>query len=278
MNGTARRRRSLAGLAAAGAMLVTSLAGMSAASASTSRAGTLDVTKNCSNFTGNPYPASYCVITASNLPAIQLGSKVLYLQPTQLGTPAGSDVILDPGTGTGKAFGNCALDPATGDGACTFNGGTGAFSWFSAKVAVTNLDGVNFTWTGTYAFSPPKSGALKVTKNCAGFTGNPYPQSSCTITASNLRAIPVGTKIFYLEPSQLGTPGGSDVILDPGTSTGKALGNCALNPATGDGACTFSGGTGKFRYFHATVVVTNLDGVNFTWTGTYTFSPPRPRG
>ena len=139
----------------------------------------------------------------------------------------------------------------------------------------------SFVGTGTASASParseaPRSGTLHVTKNCTGFSGDPFPQSFCVITASNLKAIPLGSKVLYLKPGDLATPAGSDVILDPpGNGHGKAFGNCALVPSNNfNGVCTFSGGTGDLKGFHATVVVGNVDGVNYTWTGTYAFSTP----
>jgi hypothetical protein len=111
-----------------------------------------------------------------------------------------------------------------------------------------------------------------VTKECSGFTGT--AGSFCTITSSNLKAIEVGSRIVYLQPADLGTPSGSDVVLDtPGPGNNTASGHCALDPATGSGLCTFSGGTGKFTWFHATVDVSYLGGLNFGWEGTYSFSP-----
>jgi hypothetical protein len=37
--------------------------------------------------------------------------------------------------------------------------------------------------------------------------------------------------------------------------------------------CIFSGGRGKFTWFHADVGVTPLGGVNYAWNGTYSFGP-----
>jgi hypothetical protein len=130
--------------------------GTVAASASASpRSGDLRVAKECSGYTGGA--GSFCSITSSNIHAIEVGSKIVYLQPDQIGTPSGSDVVLDPpGPGNNKAFGNCALD-ATGFGLCTFWGGTGKFTWFSATAHVsppTAEDPVNWHWEGTYRFSP----------------------------------------------------------------------------------------------------------------------------
>ena len=63
------------------------------------RGGDLVVAKECSGFvpTNNP---PYCQITASSLEQIEVGSKILYLDPGGLGTPAGGAVVLElPGPG-----------------------------------------------------------------------------------------------------------------------------------------------------------------------------------
>jgi hypothetical protein len=119
------------------------------ASASAPRSGDLHATKNCRGFTGEA--GSYCLITSSNLPQIEVGSKINYLQPALLLTPAGSDVVLDPpGPGDNAAFGNCSLAV----GQCTFWGGTGKFRHFHASVVVSHLDGYDWAWDGAYSFSP----------------------------------------------------------------------------------------------------------------------------
>jgi len=119
------------------------------ASASSPRSGELHATKQCRGFTGNA--GSFCQITSSNLAAIPIDSKIIYLQPGTLFSPAGSDVVLDtPGPGHNAAFGNCSL----AIGQCTFWGGTGKFTWFHADIAVTFLGGDDWAWNGTYSFSP----------------------------------------------------------------------------------------------------------------------------
>jgi hypothetical protein len=139
-------------------------------------------------------------------------------------------------------------------------------------VAATILSLTAFALAPSVSASSPRSGDLSVTKECSGFTG--AAGSFCTITSSNLKAIEVGSRIVYLQPADLGTPSGSDVVLDtPGPGNNTASGHCALDPATGSGLCTFSGGTGKFTWFHATVDVSYLGGLNFGWEGTYSFSP-----
>jgi hypothetical protein len=114
------------------------------------RSGDLHVTKECSGYTGGP--GSYCMIKSSNVQAIEVDSKILYLQPAQLATPLGSDVVLDPpGPGNNTAFGHCSLAL----GVCTFSGGTGKFTGFHASVDVSpSPDFSLWYWEGTYSFNP----------------------------------------------------------------------------------------------------------------------------
>ena len=128
--------------------------------------------------------------------------------------------------------------------------------------------------SGSAAVAPslsasPRSGDLRVTKECSGYTGG--AGSFCAITSSNVKAIEVDSRIIYLQPDQLVTPVGSDVVLDPpGPGNNTAFGHCSLAL----GVCTFSGGTGKFTGFHASVVVTHTDDFSlWYWNGTYSFSP-----
>ena len=120
----------------------------------------------------------------------------------------------------------------------------------------------------TATASAARSGDLHATKNCEGFTGN--PGSYCLITSSNLRQIEVGSKITYLQPPLLFTATGSDVVLDPPQpGNNVAFGHCSLAL----GLCTFSGGTGEFTHFQASIVVSHLSGRDWAWDGTYSFSP-----
>jgi hypothetical protein len=121
----------------------------SLAATASPRSGILRVTKECSGYTGGA--GSFCTITSSNLDAIEVNSRILYLQPEQLFTSLGSDVVVDlPGPGNNKAFGNCSLAV----GVCTFSGGTGKFTWFNARVDVTNTPDSLWHWNGTYSFNP----------------------------------------------------------------------------------------------------------------------------
>jgi hypothetical protein len=117
--------------------------------------------------------------------------------------------------------------------------------------------------------APPRSGDLVVAKECSGFNQDP---PYCTITSSNLAAIPEGSKIVYLDPAGLGTATGGAVVLDPpGPGNNKAFGTCFL--ASDPMHCEFSGGTGKFTWFQASVVVTVDDQGLWHWAGTYSFGP-----
>jgi hypothetical protein len=110
----------------------------------------LHATKNCSQYTGAA--GSWCTITSSSLPAIKVGSKVLYDQAA--GIPAGmldSNIVLDAGDGN-RAVGRCTLDLATGLGLCTFTDGTGELAGFHARVDVSHLGGRDWAWDGTYSF------------------------------------------------------------------------------------------------------------------------------
>ena len=112
-----------------------------------------------------------------------------------------------------------------------------------------------------------RSGTLVVDKNCDNYSG--HAGSYCTFYSSNVDWAPVGTNIFYLQPES----NSSDAILDPpGPGNNKAFGHCNL-PDGLNGACAFTGGTGKFTHFHATITVSYLDGLNFHWEGPYSFSP-----
>ena len=85
--------------------------------------------------------------------------------------------------------------------------------------------------------------------------------------ARTIKSVPI------VGPDQLFSPAGSDVVLDtPGPGNNKAFGNCSLSL----GVCTFSGGTGKFTGFDASVDVsppTSEDPINWHWDETYSFGP-----
>jgi len=116
---------------------------------------------------------------------------------------------------------------------------------------------------------------LHVTKECSAYTG--LPGSFCTFTSSNLRAIHVGSKVYYDQAA--GTPMGlldSNVVIDAGDGN-RAFGRCTLDLTTYRGLCTFSDGTGEFAGFQARVNVSPSGGPDFNWDGTYSFTRERDR-
>lgn len=116
--------------------------------------------------------------------------------------------------------------------------------------------------------SSERNGNLHVTKNCLGYTGQ--AGSFCTISSSNLPAIPVGSKVFYFQPLVPSTGLlDSNIVLDAGSGN-RAVGRCTLDLATNLALCTFSDGTGELSGFHARV---NGSGsfAEYHWDGTYSF-------
>jgi hypothetical protein len=142
------------------------------------------------------------------------------------------------------------------------------FRIFSAIVIVVAGAIVTITVsTGAPVHAAARNGELHVMKECSqdkGFAGD-----FCTITASNLPELKVGSKVFYDQAA--GIPAGlldSNVVLDAGNGD-RALGRCTLDSTTSLGLCTFSDGTGQFTGFSARVSVDCTSGCR--WDGTYRF-------
>jgi hypothetical protein len=137
-------KRSLIGIVAIVGVALVVTAGATGKSAA--RSGALHVTKECSEYQGQP--GQFCTILSSNIPAIKPGMRVVYLQA--LG-PAGldSDLVLTTGRGP-EAFGHVVLNATTSR--VTFWGGTGRFEGFQADVAVTVDSRGVWHWDGTYSF------------------------------------------------------------------------------------------------------------------------------
>lgn len=107
-----------------------------------------------------------------------------------------------------------------------------------------------------------------LTKECSEHDGG--IGAYCTVTSSNVRAITVGTRIFYAQASGEDTLD-SDVILYAGRRN-TANGHCTVDNESGNGRCRLFGGTGTLDGIHARVDVSYLGGPNFAWDGTYRFS------
>jgi hypothetical protein len=130
------------------------------------------------------------------------------------------------------------------------------------------------------AFSAPSasspnhaSGATKAfhaTKDCSGFTG--LVGAYCTIRSSNVKALKVGSKIFYVQEAGPTALDSDTVIYVKRGST--ATGHCLLRHATGVGLCTISDGTGTLAGFRLRVRVRASSSIPklFHWDGTYSFN------
>lgn len=117
-----------------------------------------------------------------------------------------------------------------------------------------------------------RNGVVHIQKDCTDYNGS--PGGHCTIIVSNVAEIPVNTNVLYDQAG--GIPAGmldSNVILDTGDGTSRAVGRCTLDLTSGKGLCTFSDGTGLLAGFTARVDVSSLGGKMWAWDGTYSFKP-----
>ncbi len=118
-------------------------------STSALRTGTLHVTKECSEFTGEP--GSFCTIKSSSFDEIPPGSRVVYAGAVS--AEGGLDCDIDVMTPSGDvAHGHVVLDGATHTGTVTLAGGTGALATIDAQLAVAPLDEPNYSWDGPYSY------------------------------------------------------------------------------------------------------------------------------
>ena len=144
---------------------------------------------------------------------------------------------------------------------------TTACSDTTAPTQLVTAAGMAPSFSGTF----PRSGPLHITKECSQYTR--LAGGFCTITSSNLDGIEAGTKVIYAVASGP-TVLNSDVVLDPpGPGNNKAFGHVVLDLASGQGVVTISGGTGRFTWLEASVVVSRLVRPNWAWEGTYSFDP-----
>jgi hypothetical protein len=115
--------------------------------------------------------------------------------------------------------------------------------------------------------SAPRAGILNVTKDCSQYDAT--AGSFCTITSSNLNAIPPGSQVVYASAAVGGALDSDLVVYTRGANA--AYGHVELDLATGTGTVTFSGGTGQFKKFSASVAVSPLGGPKFGWVGSYSY-------
>jgi len=122
----------------------------------------------------------------------------------------------------------------------------------------------------------PRAGTFHAVKNCAQYSG--LAGGFCTLTVSTLKQIPVGTKVVYTDAATATAVITDVTLVPPSPGNNVAFGHVDLNRVTRTGNASFSGGTGKFQHFTASVVITYLSGRNWAWDGTYSFSHGGRRG
>jgi hypothetical protein len=129
-----------------------------------------------------------------------------------------------------------------------------------------------------------RHGDLHLVKNCSTYTG--AAGSFCTFTSSNIPEVTAGSKVYYTQAAVVSAAPGdegvnisldSNIVLFVGDND-WATGRCTLDTIGFDsGLCTISDGTGALTGFHARVLVSSTDGVNYTWAGTYSFGRDHDR-
>lgn len=139
----------------------------------------------------------------------------------------------------------------------------------ATAVALLAALGFSVTAASSQNQAPRGTKPFHATKDCSGFTG--LAGAFCTIRSSNVKAVKVGSRLFYLQVAGK-TAINSDIAIHAGPGT-VANGHCLLRFATGVGLCKISGGTGKLAGFHARVRVTADSSIPKLWhlDGTYSF-------
>jgi predicted ester cyclase len=128
--------------------LVQQLQPAPSASTGAPRSGTLHLTKECSEYTGQA--GSFCTVVSSNFAAIPAGSVIVY---EAADTPdGGSDTDLVINTPNGDvAYGHVVLDGPTQTGTVTLAGGTGQLADLKAYLVVAP-QAPNYSWDGPYSY------------------------------------------------------------------------------------------------------------------------------
>ena len=117
-------------------------------STSATQTGTLHMTKECSEYTGEA--GSFCTISSSNFDAIPVGSKVVYAEAATAAGGLDTDIVVNTPDGD-TAYGHVVLDGATQTGTVTLAGGTGQLAQLAADLAVAPLAEPSYSWDGPYS-------------------------------------------------------------------------------------------------------------------------------
>src|SRR6478752_2574303 len=112
------------------------------------QSGTLHLTKECSEYTGEA--GSFCTISSSNFDAIPIGSKVVYTEAAPAAGGLDTDIVVNTPSGD-AAYGHVVLDGATQTGTVTLAGGTGQLANLAAELTVAPLTEPSYSWEGPYS-------------------------------------------------------------------------------------------------------------------------------
>jgi len=112
------------------------------------RNGTLHLTKECSEYTGEA--GSFCTIASSDFDAIPVGSKVVYTEAMATGG-LDTDIVVNTPSGD-TVHGHVVLDGATMTGTVTLEGGTGELATLKADLVVAPLAEPTYSWDGPYSY------------------------------------------------------------------------------------------------------------------------------
>lgn len=118
----------------------------------------------------------------------------------------------------------------------------------------------------------PNPTEINVVKDCSEYTGE--KPSLCTISESDLDALPPGTKIWYQGPVLTNNYFlSSNVLADTGNGS-TATGYCIFDARATEsvGLCTFWQGTGALTGFTAILHVTVDAQREWHWDGVYYFA------
>jgi predicted ester cyclase len=112
--------------------LVQQLQAAPSTSTGAARSGTLHLTKECSEYTGEV--GAFCTVVSSNFEAIPIDSKIVYAEAVT------------------AAYGHVVLDGATQTGTVTLAGGTGQLANLAADLVVAPLAEPLYSWDGPYSY------------------------------------------------------------------------------------------------------------------------------
>jgi len=140
----------------------------------------------------------------------------------------------------------------------------------ATAVALLAALGFSVTAASSQSQAPRGTKAFHATKDCSGFTG--LVGAYCTIRSSNVKALKVGSKIFYVQVARR-TALDSDTFIYVKRGS-VATGHCFLRSVTGVGLCTISDGTGTLAGLRLRVRVTPSSSIPklWHWDGTYSFN------